>query len=167
MSAPETPARARAPMWMRVALVGSLAVNLLIAGVVIGAVVTRGKEDGPADRMRAARGLAPPPFVLALEPETRREMIGAFRAASEPWRDDRRALRRELMQVLDAIRAEPFDPSPVAGFLAGQREKATGRQAAGGEVLVRYLEGLSAAERAAYADRLEAALRRGPKPPRQ
>ena len=80
---------------MRVTLFASLAVNLLIVGVVLGAVVTRDRDGGPADKMRAARDLAPPPFVFALEPQDRRALMQDFRDAA-PDRPSRADVRARL-----------------------------------------------------------------------
>lgn len=162
MSVEGTSSRSRAPLWMRVTLALSLGVNLLIAGVVLGAALGRDRDGGPADRLRAARDLAPPPFVMALEPHDRRELIGAFREAA-PKRQSRRELRARLQEVLTELRADSFDPAAMTALLSDQRSRAGARQTAGAEAFVAHLTTMSAEERRAYADRLEAVLRRGSK----
>lgn len=162
MSEESTPSPPRAPLWVRVTLGLSLAVNLLIVGVIVGAVLGRDRDGGPADRLRAARDLAPPPFVLALEPEGRRALIREFRE-SAPKRQSRSEVRARLRGILAELRSESFDADAVAALLADQRDRGTVQQAAGAEVFVRHLSAMSDEERRAYADRLEAALRRGSK----
>ena len=154
----------RTPLWLRITLLASLAVNLLIVGIVAGAVFSRGGpgEGGPVDRVLAARDLAPPPFVLALEAEDRRALVGAMRDVAAPFKEDRRTLKRRLDGFLTTLRSEPFDASAVEAFMTDQRERSSARQAAGAQAFVTYLEGLSPEDRWAYADRLERVLRRGP-----
>ncbi|MDU8942126.1 periplasmic heavy metal sensor [Ovoidimarina sediminis] len=147
------------PLWMRVLLIVSLTINLLVLGVVIGVVASRGDGER-ADRLRGARDLAPPPFVLALEPRDRRALVGALYDRASVYSRDYEAVRRDLRVILSALRAEQFDAAGVTALLGAERGRSQGRQAAGEAVFIEYLEGLTVAERRAYADRLERVLRK-------
>ena len=147
---------------MRVLLAGSLAVNLLVVGVVMGAVLTRDRSDGPADRVRTARDLAPPAFVLALPQEERRALVGEFRETTGSFRAERKAVRESVRAFLAALRAESFDAEQALEMLEGQRDRAVARQTMGAELFIRHISGMSLQDRRAYADRLEEVLRRGP-----
>ncbi len=137
--------------WMRWLLIGSLALNLLVVGVVAGAVL----------RM-SGWGIGPPP--RALGPALYRELP----------RDDRRALRQTLrdagsnaMRPSDqasllsaALRSDPFDPTALEALITQQAEA---RQAYQFEVQRKWLarvSEMSQADRIAYADRLEESLQR-------
>ena len=151
-----------APVWMRVLLTVSLAANLLILGMVMGAFLTKDRSGGPADRMQVARDLAPPAFVLALPQTERRALIEEFRKSSGSFRGERKAVRESLRAFLAALRSESFDAEQALGMLEGQRDRAIARQTKGAELFVRHLSDMSLEERRSYADRLEDVLRRGP-----
>lgn len=160
---PEAPKSARSPLWMRITLAASLAVNLLVVGVIVGSLVTR---DGRGDGMRspgALRDLGPIPFVVALEPEDRRGLIRAMRGEAASLSQNREELRARFEAFLAALRADPFDASTVAGLLGEQRQIGAQRQAIGEKLLLERLSEMSTEERQAYADRLDKSLRRGSK----
>ena len=65
-----------------------------------------------------------------------------------------RAERADIATLAD-LRAEPFDPATVSARMRQHRERFAVRFEMGQAVLVTHLAGMSAAERHAYADRLE------------
>lgn len=139
---------------LRIALAVSVALNLLVLGLIGGAVMgAGGREDGPGLR---ALGLGP--FVLGLEREDRQRLRA--RLDDESLRAERRALGQSLQAVQGALRMEPFDRA-LAQAALGQARAATGAlQAAGHGALLDQLEAMDATSRAALADRLERVLRR-------
>lgn len=151
------PAR-RSPLWLRLLLFGSLAVNLLIAGLVLGAMSFRGDDD--RRHLRGARDIAPIPFIFAMEQEDRRAVIDRFRAASRDHRPSRGETRERLGMFLETLRAEEFDVATVEALLEGERSRGRARQEAGQAVMVEYFQSLTTDERRAYADRLERILTR-------
>lgn len=155
----ETPRKA--PRWMIVLLVLSLGVNLLAAGAVIGAGLTRAKI-GDDLRSAAARDLGRTPFVMALEPADRRALARELRREAGGFGADRAALRDRFERLLTALRAESFDRAEVEGLIGEQRRVAVGRQEIGERVLLDRLEEMSPEARRAYADRLDRSLRRSP-----
>lgn len=140
--------REGAPRWMKITLVVSLALNLLVAGMVGGAVLRHGMRPGdhhPPGRAHLGRA-----YVQALD------------------RADRRALWREMHAnrpapaahadpdaVLRALRASPFDPAALRSVMERQRQAGLERMRRGQRLLQDRLAAMSDAERAAYADRLE------------
>lgn len=150
--------RRRSPLWMRLLLFGSLAVNLLIAGLVLGAISLRGDDD--RRHLRGARDLAPFPFIIAMEPEDRRALVERFREESRPHRADRSEMRERLQTFLAALRADEFDVAIVQGLLEGERQRGRARQEAGQGVLIDYFQSMTVDQRRAYADRLERILKR-------
>ena len=158
--APAPPVQTRTPLWIRVLLVMSLAINLLIAGIVIGAVTSRGGDGSPRTTVGAARDLGPLPFVMALEPSDRRALGGALRSEASSLRQNREALRVRFEALLGALRAEEFDRETVRRLLAEQRTLGVRRQEIGERILLDRREEMSAEERRGYADRLDRSLRR-------
>lgn len=153
----------RSPLWMRVTLVVSLALNLLVIGIVAGAVATRdGRNDGQRT-LGAARDLGPVPFIVALEPEDRRGLARSLRGEASSLRQNREELRTRFEALLSALRADPFDAVAVAGLLGEQRAVGARRQEIGERLLLDHLAAMSLDERRAYADRLDKSLRRGAK----
>ena len=154
----DTPApRPRSPLWMRLLLIASLALNLLVIAAVASAFFTRGDRG---ERLRGARDLAPPPFVLAIPREDRRDLLETMGREAAPFRLDRRETRTVLMQFLAGLRAETFDAAGARALLADERIRQQNRQSTGADLFVSYLDGLSPEDRRAYADRLEGILKR-------
>ncbi|MEO0391370.1 MAG: periplasmic heavy metal sensor [Pseudomonadota bacterium] len=151
----------RAPGWMKVALVVSLAVNLLIIGAIAGAVL---RGTGPAARGTVNFAL---PYAQALEPETRRAMMRSV-MQSEAGRAIRpRARRQGYADVVALLRADPFDAAALEAAVASQAQAFWTVQ---GQAQAQWLEivaGMTAGERAVYAAAVEERLRRPrAKPPR-
>ena len=139
-------------------LFGSLAVNLLILGVVIGWVLS---PDGPRRDDRPARSLMGAPFAEALAPEDRRALSREMRGRADRIEGTRDELRARFETLLDALRAEEWDRDAVTAVLDDQRRAAEGRQRLGEELLLDRLDAMTPEARRAYADRLEERVRRG------
>lgn len=132
--------------WVSVLLVVSLALNLLVAGVVLGTVL----------RFHGGPGAAPPKFAPAL-----------FRALPEK---DRKALRADLEdehrrgarnrseyfeEMGDALRTVPFDAQAVRQLLDRQVRSNAETQSALQQKWLDRVAAMTDAERQAYANRLE------------
>ncbi len=167
------------PIWLRVTLGLSLALNLAVLGIVLGSVGRDRMDDrrlhGAAqvqgvDGMRwGARtprggesGMALSPYISALPVQDRRvigrEIFGQARVEGIGLRD----LRGSVEAVITALRADPFSQTTVATELARQRTALGRVQEISQSALLERLQAMSVAERRAFADRLEAGLpRRG------
>ena len=154
----ETPA-SKPRRWIMPVLLASLAVNLMIAGLVAGSFLSPdGPRKGGEDR-RAIRGVLGEPFFQALPAKDRRAMVRDIVANRDRIREGREALRGRVAGFLDALRAEAFDRAEVERLLGEQRRAAIARQAFGETLLLDRLEGMTAEERSAYADALEDRLK--------
>ncbi len=130
-----------------------------MAGLLVGSLVGHGGGGGRHPRPAE---LSLGPVARALEPEDRREVLQSLHG-----HPDLRPLRREdrtagFAEVVAAIRAEPFDRPRAAAALAKQSDHVAQVERVVQEALLARLAGLTAEERAAFADRLEAELREGP-----
>lgn len=139
-------------------LFASLAMNLLVIGIVAGWLIS---PDGPRREDRPARSLLGAPFAEALAPEDRRALLRQMRGRADRIEGTREELRARFETLLDALRAEVWDRAAIEAVLQRQRQAAEGRQRLGEEMLLDRLEAMSADERRAYADRLEDRVRRG------
>jgi uncharacterized membrane protein len=156
MSDPDAPKAPRPGRGLKIALAMSLALNLLILGLVGGAMLAIGPRGGGDDPRLRTLGLGP--FALALDREDRDAVRG--RIDREALRGDRRVLGASLMQLRGALLAEPFDRVAAAAALAQARGATEALQAHGHGALLDQVETMSADERAALAERLDRALRR-------
>ena len=152
----DTPTRKR--RWLYPVLFLSLALNLLIVGIVVGWLVSPG---GPkrAD-FGTARGLVGEPFLRALPDEHRRELMREALQEAKSIRESRQALRARFEAFLEALRADPYDPARVESLMKEQRNVALRRQDIGETMLLNRLEEMSPEQRLEYADALEHSLRR-------
>ena len=149
----------RTRRWVRITLFLSLAVNILIIGLVVGAVGLKGRPGTDGNPRLRDAGLGPLGAVLSREQQAglRKEL----RTKTGDLRQNREQMRADLERLLVAMRSDVFDPDAVAEILADQRRTVTGRVEIGHQVLIDAMANASVAERRAMADRLERALSRG------
>ncbi|MCB2094188.1 MAG: periplasmic heavy metal sensor [Rhodobacteraceae bacterium] len=138
--------------WTRLVLVVSLALNLLVAGIVVGGAM-RHHWYGPQG---PARDIGFGPFTQALSKEDRKALRGAFMAANPGFLDMRQDMRRDMNALIAALRAEPWDKDAAGAILAGQSHRMTEWMDIGREVLLERIAAMTPDERAAFADRLAA-----------
>ena len=152
----ETDPKPKSRRWIRVLLFVSLALNLLVLGAVVGRVL----GDGPPDRRHPRGGDdAAIPYTRAFDPEQRKELWRGLRGTFEGRREGGGFLDG-YREALTLLRAEPFDQAAFEALLDRQATEAEGRRRAGQKVLADYLGTMSAADRQAYAARLEEGLQR-------
>lgn len=142
---------------IKIVLAISLAINLAVAGLFLGNLV-KNRADGP--RPQTVRDLGFGLFSPALSDEDRRALRRAFVEQSPDMREARRAMRQDLAEMLEAIRAEPFEPARLEAVLDRSSLRAAERRDLGERLILDHLGKLDQAERAAFADRLEQGLRR-------
>jgi uncharacterized membrane protein len=142
---------------MRWALILSLALNLLILGVVGGAILRHGR-DMPRG-MVSDIGFGP--FTQALSDEDRRGLRDAFMARGPGFRDMKREFQADVGAIGTALRAAVWDPEPVRAIFEKQRGRMAERIAVGQSLLLDRFTAMSPVARKAFADRLDEALDRG------
>lgn len=142
-------------LWRGV-LVASVALNLLVAGMAAGWWLRHGGVHHGAHPSRL--DLAGGPLTRALSAADRSEIAREMRAAWRAQGGGRDVMHESMEALLADLRAQPFDPARVAARLAAQRAAFSARFELGQQVLVAHLSDMSAAQRAAFADRLEAQI---------
>lgn len=158
---PET-APARPRRLLAVALFVSVALNLLVVGVIAGAFWARG--DGPGFRpVLIDIGLGP--YTRALSEADRATLRDAWQRRGPDLQTLRGARGADRAALLEALRAQPFDPAAVEAAFARQLSRQAGQQQLARTLLTERISAMSPAERAAYADRLEALPQRGDRRP--
>lgn len=150
------PTRSAAPRWMRILLVASLAMNLLVVGALVGAAIKGGGPWRGGDHHAG-------PMARALDPEDRRVLRKRMIETRTDSRDGRKAHRAAMQELVTLLRATPYDAEAVQTQMQEVRGQFLNRMERGQALLLGRLSEMTQAERAAYADRLEEALRRGPR----
>lgn len=141
---------------IRIALAISVALNLAVAGLAAGAWMKEGGNRG------LPRDLSFGPFSEALGPEDRRALRAALLDRAPGFRESRVAAREEFAALLTALRASPFDAAALQSALKAIETRAAERLDLGRDLIGTRILQMSDADRLAFADRLEAGLRRRP-----
>lgn len=136
-------------------LYASLALNLIVAGIIVGAVLFGGRP-GP----RAVVD-GPVPLLRALSDTERDAFVQYVRADSgvEPRERPVMSMRRSR-EILSILRAPEFDADQFDSVIQQQIRAASERITASRSALIRVLSNMTLEERKAYSDRLEKALQR-------
>jgi len=156
MSDPVTnpePPQSKAPRWMKITLVISLATNLLIVGVVAGAVLS--KEGRPEARKGGAGANM---ITEALPKEEHRALRRDVRRTLRATPGLREALQSEIAALADLMRAPDYTAEAVEAQLMQIQSRMMGPLSVARGLLAERLAGFDEAERAAYAARLEELL---------
>lgn len=143
---------------LRIALAISVALNLAVAGLVIGVVL-----KGPPMPPMAVRDLGFGPFAGALTDDDRRVLRDAFLARKPDLRAERRAMRADLAAVSGALRADPFVPEVLQAALERGAARTVDLLKVGQGLLLDHVLSMTPEARHALADRLDAAMARGPR----
>ena len=160
----ETRSPAITRRWVKVVLGLSLALNLAVLGMGIGAAL----RFADPDRRVVVRDVGFGPWSAALDRDDRAALHKRFLAErgrlSEGWRADR-ADRAALVAVL---RADPLDLAALDALTARIAARGQERVDLGQAMIRAHILGMTSAQRVAFAGRLEASQQRhrDHKPPR-
>ena len=141
---------------VRVALILSLAVNLLIAGVVVGGIFDGRRPTGPG-----GFDMSLGPFADAMERGDRAALRDRMRGHLDMHATDRRDRAAATAEFLTALRADPFDPAVIESLFQSERDRAAGIMAEGQEAILERIKTMSPEQRRAFADRLTTRIRQG------
>lgn len=144
-------------LW-KVIFVLSLALNVAIVGVVIG-TTWRFQDKPPRPTLRVPESSSI--YLRALDNSHRRELGRKLRRSDGTLKNVRAEITQGFEQAIAVLRAEPFDSDAFEQVMQAHSTRAEMRMQEARSILLNHLIALSAAERAAYADRLEQALRGG------
>ena len=154
-NAPQVKDATRVGKGLKIALALSLAVNLAVAGVVIGAALKFQRDGG---RMAVPRDLAFGPYSEALTRDQRRTLLDGMRQNGNGLKGIRTELQADLAAVLTSLRAQPFDASQFRLALEEQNARLAERVADGREGLIAVVSAMSDAERQDFAKNIERRL---------
>lgn len=150
---PATPAAPARPInWLMVALIASLAVNLLVAG----AVAARWYVGAGPDRYAriTQTQIIPRTFFRDLDRGRRLELLGVFKGQDRTIREGRAAVKAQVAELADALEAEPYDPTRVKAAVEGFTAQSEALFMAGSAAAMALLDRLTPEERKLMAQRL-------------
>jgi uncharacterized membrane protein len=143
-------------LW-KIILVCSLALNLAIVGIIGGSLASGRLGDGPPRSFDLGLG----PVARALDPQERREIGRSLRQDRE-LRDVN--LRGRVSGMVDALKADPFDPEIVRGLMSEQIARMADVQGRAQDAFIIVITEMSPERRAAFADQLASELSRERRP---
>jgi uncharacterized membrane protein len=141
----------KTPLWMRLTLFVSIALNVLVVGAIAGFLLMGG-PDRRSDRDRFDFGAF---YMRALSEQDQRALRRDFVSGLQKEGRDRGAFIADLRATLDTLRATPFDAEAFEAALADQSRARAEREDMGRAILANRVATMTDAERAAYADRIE------------
>ena len=147
------PAPSRSPLWLRVLLIASLALNVLVIAAVVGAAVSGPGRGAPSESAMRQFGFGP--YGAALNKEQRRDMRGRVFEERRNLRQALRSLGATFDELQILLRAETLDRAEMERLLAEQRRLTSQLHGIGHGFIIESVADMSAEERAAYADRLK------------
>ncbi len=152
----------KGPRWGKIALIVSLSVNLLIAGLAVGTFANVKRNAPPMGAGEAAGA-----YTFALLPKDRRDIGNALSKLNRENGSTREKIVAEYQNMIEILLADEFDRDAAEQILDRQFQFANGRRAVSEMLLLDKLEQMSKEERKAFAERLKEGANRHPgKPPR-
>ena len=143
------PASATKPRrWLGIALVASVAVNLFFAGLMLGGPLFRGGPDHAAERLMPS----PRAFIEVLGHDRGRAVLRDMRREVPDLRARFAAMREARLAVAGAIGAKPYDAQAVTASFDRLRRAHIDLTTAIQRPLVGAFAGMTAEERARFAD---------------
>jgi uncharacterized membrane protein len=136
--------------WLKIALVASLALNLLIGA----AVATRFIRGQSAERFPLANQiqLIPRKFLGELPKERRREITQVLNRYRKDVRANRDVARAASLKLADALSAEPYSAEQAKAAIANFATQGSTLVSRGGDVALEVLQMLTPEERKQLAD---------------
>lgn len=150
---------ARQWRWPHYLLILSLGVNLIIGGLVLGAVL----RGGPPEHIRAARdasALGLRPYMRALDDQSREALLKSVRDNRGDFHAGKATMTAHLDDLVNALTATPYVSQDVAGVLGLQASAISENVALGQRLLMVQIDAMTVEQRAALAAGLKSRSRR-------
>lgn len=135
---------------LRWALIGSVTLNLLVAGVIVGGFVAHDRHPPRPVVGDVSLGA----FTEALSPEDRDALRRAAQKRVGDFRDMRQAARTDMTALIAALQADPWNRAEVEQILARHKARTIERVDIGEALIFERLEEMTPEERRAFAERL-------------
>ncbi|MDV7272241.1 periplasmic heavy metal sensor [Thioclava sp. A2] len=148
----QTPTKLRG--WVRALLIGSVTLNLIVAGVVVGGIL---RHDGHPPRIgEVSFG----DMSYALDRADRDALRGMAERRGASFRDFRAQDRADREALIALLQAEPFDADAYDRLMAQQHARMSERISMGAGMMRERIMQMDAPARRAFAERLREGSRR-------
>jgi hypothetical protein len=142
----------KARNWTRIALVASLAVNLLIVAALAGAFWSGTKPSGRhLDRMSLGLGV----YIRALPDDAKDDVMALVGKGHKDRKQFRHDMREQQKVFEQAVMTEPFSPETVRNAMENYRGIVLGKTVKIQEAYLEALTKMTDAERAAHFERVK------------
>ena len=141
----------KSPSWVRVLLIGSLALNFVLAGLIGGVAFKVSKGGGPGGPVAQLGG----PILAQFPPELRQTMRRELRLRRDEFKEIRTMVEKSDVAVQDALEAVPFDVEVFAAALDTRRDALGTAMNAINESIIKIVTDLTDEERALIAEAME------------
>ncbi len=158
---PRNPVKPKRP-WLKIMLATSVALNLLFVGFLAGAAA-RHSGDGAPNARAPGLGAFGAPYMRALPTQERRAVLRSLRDAAQGNLPGRGARRAKFQEVLELLRAQPFDAEALTQAVTEQASTAVFVQQTAQNAWLEVVSNMSESDRRAYADAVERVLKDGRK----
>lgn len=160
MSDEQTPKAKPRVRWVRVLLFTSLALNLLIVGMIGGAFWRNGGPPGVSSASSVPlRDLGYGPYGHALSRQDRQKIGHAMAQRSRALKANREEVHAQIVTLLAALRMTPYDHGAVRTIVTEQQARLLDRQVIGRDLLLDHINSMDDDVRVSYARRLERSFR--------
>jgi len=156
---PPPVANPRLPGRLRWLLVGSLTLNLLVVGAVVGTALRFAGGDRPLAGVDRSLGFGP--WSGGLNREDFRALHNRFEQSGRDLRSARRDAAEDREALIAVLRADPFDPAALDVVAARMRARMLDRLDLGQALIRAHVVAMAPAARRAFADRLERHMHHG------
>jgi uncharacterized membrane protein len=157
----------RGSRW-RTLLIGSLAINLLVAGAVAGAIIQHRRLGGPGpDLLNVGRMVGEPglrSFVRTLPEERRKVLRTSVEQIRVTLKPLRQTVRQARLESLAALKSDPFDAPRFEKAMGDLIEAEAKARRAGVAILTRAVSQMTPAERELFQSWRVKQMRNGPPP---
>ena len=149
----------KTPRGVKIALAVSVAINLAVAGILVGLAWNDG-PGGRRDRMVGDLGFGP--FDAGFSPEDRDQLRKMIVGRLGDFRSLRQQMQGDIAAIVTALRASPYNPVAVSAAFDAQTLHMSDRLKLGTVVVRDFVMALPDDRRMDFADRLEHSMRFGP-----
>ncbi|TMV94936.1 periplasmic heavy metal sensor [Thioclava sp. BHET1] len=136
---------------IRWVLIGSVTLNLLVIGVIIGGIFGHDRHPPRMVVGDVTLGI----FTKSLSPEDREALRQEAQKRAPEFRAMRMQARADLTALIGALKAQPWDRAEVKAILTRHQDRMVKRVQLGDELIFERFDAMSVADRRDFADRLQ------------